>query len=335
MKKYRSPARERRVEPGLDVEVVHRRAHVHEGSAEPRQPGQCGPGLAGGAGMHPGDDHHLRPVQLRRDVRVRGDVPEHELGGDAVRQLGDEVTPGAHHRPGVGVVIEHLRHGDPGTERVHVELEGSHHSQATTAAAGGPEQVRVLLAAGSADRAVGGDDLDGSQVVAAQAVGPHQHAHAAAEGETRDPGLGHLTPGRDEPEELGRAVDVAPGRAGLGADGAGGGVDVDGLHLREVDDQAVVTHGAAGHLVASAADADHRVVLAGDLDDLDDVSGVGAARDHRRVAIDQPVPHPPCRVVVGVAPVRSLRRAGPPAVSRRALTPPRRWRRWIRWWSWS
>ena len=84
------------------------------------------------------------------------------------------------------------------------------------------------------------------------------------------------------------------------------GVDVHGPHGRQVDDQAVVAHGAAGDLVAAAADAHDGAVVAGDSHRLDDVGHVGAAGDHRRVAVDQPVPHPAAFVVAGVVAVDDL-----------------------------
>ena len=57
------------------------------------------------------------------------------------------------------------------------------------------------------------------------------------------------------------------------------GVDVDGAHLGQVDDERAVGDGAAGDVVAAAADGERDVVLAGEGDGGDDVGG--AARSGR------------------------------------------------------
>lgn len=94
------------------------------------------------------------------------------------------------------------------------------------AAAHGPEQLRVLLRAGGHQLPVHCDHVHREQVVAGQAVLPLQHAHAAAEGEARDAGLGNLAAGHGEPVDLGLAVHIAQRRPGLGAHGAARGIDV-------------------------------------------------------------------------------------------------------------
>ena len=191
-----------------------------------------------------------------------------------------------------------------------VELQRRDHAETAAAAAEGPEQVGVLVATGGADHAVGGDDLDGAQVVATETVGAHHHAQPAAQGEPGDTGDGHLPTGGGQPVDLGGAVDLPPGGAGLYVRGAGGGVDVHGLHGRQIDDQAVVADRAAGDLVAAAADAGDGAMVAGDSDRLDDVGDVGAAGDHGRVAVDQPVPHPSGFVIAGVVAVDDLAAQG-------------------------
>ena len=60
--------------------------------------------------------------------------------------------------------------------------------------------------------------------------------------------------GTREAVRLGRGVDVGEVRAGLDARGALAGIDRDGAHLREVEQQRVVGDGEAGDLVAAAAD---------------------------------------------------------------------------------
>ena len=165
------------------------------------------------------------------------------------------VSPGPQYRRGVVVRIQDERGRHVGAEGVEIELQRRDHAETAAAAADRPEQVGVLVAAGGADHAVGGDDLDRAQVVAAETVGAHHHAEPAAEGEAGHTGDRHLAAGGGQPMDLGGAVDLAPGGARLNVGGSGGGVDVYGPHGGQVDDQPVVAHGAARHLVAATADA--------------------------------------------------------------------------------
>ena len=89
-----------------------------------------------------------------------------------------------------------------------VELEGGDYAQAAAAAAGRPPQLGVLGAAGGADHAVGGDELEQAEVVAAQAVGAHQQSHAAPKGKPGDAGGRHLPARGGQAEQLGLAVQL-------------------------------------------------------------------------------------------------------------------------------
>src|SRR3954449_427739 len=82
-------------------------------------------------------------------------------------------SPRPQHQPG----------HDGRAERVELELEGGGDAEVAPAAVQRPEEVGVLVAAGPDGDAVGGDELDGAEVVAGQAVLALQPARAAAEGE--------------------------------------------------------------------------------------------------------------------------------------------------------
>ena len=265
-----------------------------------------GAGVGGRSDVDAGDHDDRCAVQFGGDVGQRGDAPQADLGGERVGGPASGVTPRPQHRRRVLVRVQDERGGHVGAEGVEIELQGGDHAETAAAAADGPEQVGVLVAAGGADHAVGGDDLDRAQVVAAEAVGAHHHAESAAEGEAGDAGDRHLSAGGGQPVDLGGPVDLAPGGAGLHAGGSGGGVDVDGPHRGEVDDQAVVADGAAGHLVAATADGRDGAMVPCDSYGLDDVGHVGAARDDGGVAVDQPVPDPTGLVVGGVITVDDL-----------------------------
>ena len=88
-------------------------------------------------------------------------------------------------------------------------------------------------------------------------------------------------PGTASPKQLRLAVDVAPGRAALHAHRLRRRVDVDAAHLRQVDDEAAVVDRVAGDVVAAALDRERELVLAGEVDRVDDV---GRARCTARSA---------------------------------------------------
>jgi hypothetical protein len=97
-----------------------------------------------------------------------------------------------------------------------------------------------------------------------------------------------------------RSVELAPGETGLGADGAGLGIDVDAFHGRQVDHQAAVGHRLAGDLVAAAAHRDLEFPFPGEVDGVDDIGGGQAAGDQRRALVDEPVVDVP-GIVIAVA----------------------------------
>ncbi len=107
---------------------------------------------------------------------------------------------------------------------------------------------------------VSGDDFDGQQVIDAEAVLTHQPADAAAQRESRNPGVRHRAARGGEAVDLGFAVEVGPKDATLGAGGAGDGVNVDALHAREVDLHAALGGAIARSVVRPAADG-HEEVL--------------------------------------------------------------------------
>ena len=78
------------------------------------------------------------------------------------------------------------------------------------------------------------------------------------------------------------------------------GIDRDPLHLGEVDHHAAVRHGAAGDVVAAAADRDLEPRPARERERRDDVVRRPAADDQGGPAVDEAVVHGTSRVVAGV-----------------------------------
>jgi hypothetical protein len=76
---------------------------------------------------------------------------------------------------------------------------------------------------------------------------------------------------------------------------------VDAAHLREVDHQAAVVDCVAGNVVAAALDRDEQVLLAREVDGVDDIGCAAALHDQRRSTVDQTVPDRARLVVARIA----------------------------------
>ena len=79
-----------------------------------------------------------------------------------------------------------------------------------------------------------------------------------------------------------------------------GGIDRDGAHRRQVDDDPVVAHCGAGDVVASASHGDLEVAVAGEAHRCGHVGGAAAAGDQPGASVDRAVPHGSGVVVVMV-----------------------------------
>jgi hypothetical protein len=78
------------------------------------------------------------------------------------------------------------------------------------------------------------------------------------------------------------------------------GVDPHGPHCGEVDDNSVVAHGGAGHVVAAASYGDLQAVVTCESHGDRHVGGAAAAGDESGAAINGAVPYGSGVVVVGV-----------------------------------
>jgi hypothetical protein len=183
---------------------------------------------------------------------------------------------------------------------VEAELERGDHAEVAAAASQRPEQVRVLVRGRPQPLAVGRHDIDGEQLVHREAVLAHQPTDATAKGEPGDSGVTHDSADGGQTVRLRLAVDVAPKRTTLHPGPAPGGIDSHTPHRREVDDDPVVAHGGARHVVASAANGDLQIVVAGETHGRDHVGGPDASGDQARAPVDGTVPDCTGAVVVGV-----------------------------------
>jgi hypothetical protein len=174
---------------------------------------------------------------------------------------------------------------------VEPEPEAGRHAEVPAAAPDRPEEVGVRVGVHPEDLTVGGDQLGSQQRVDRQAVLPDQEADAATE---RDP------PDADGPgvaEAGGQVVGVGRdrvpggGQPGVGPGSAGRRVDLEPVHLREVEHDAVVDRAVPGQAVAAAADSEVDAGLADRPDHTGGVVRVGDADDHLRAAVDVAVEH--------------------------------------------
>jgi hypothetical protein len=69
------------------------------------------------------------------------------------------------------------------------------------------------------------------------------------------------------------------------------GINVDVIHRREVDHEAVVTDGFARDVVSAAFDREQQILIAGEIDGSDDVGSPRTLGDDCWLLVDHPVPH--------------------------------------------
>ena len=182
--------------------------------------------------------------------------------------------------------------------------------EVSAAAAKGPEEIGLLLLAGPQDLAVGGDELDGPQIIERQAVLAHQPAQPAAEGEPGDARGGDHAAGDRETVQLRLAVELAPGDAALRPHRSALGIDVDALHRRQVDHHPAIDGRAPRHVVAAAANRNLEAEPAGEIDGIHHVGHAAASGDQCRPFVDQSVVDLPRVLVAHVRRLQELSSEG-------------------------
>ena len=91
-------------------------------------------------------------------------------------------------------------------------------------------------------------------------------------------------------QTLGLVIQLAPPDAGSGASRALHGIDPNALYGRQVDHEATVTNGAASNIMASATHRHQQVVVAGEMDGVDDIRDPTTTDDQAGPSIDIAVP---------------------------------------------
>jgi hypothetical protein len=250
--------------------------------------------------------HHVLADELGWDDGQRRRPPLHDDRHQLVGAVRDPVAVEAKH---LGCVLHGPEHGaghDLRADRMQSELEVGHDAEVPTAAAHAPEQIRVLVLAGLHELAVGGDDVDGDEVVDAEPVLAHDPADATAESQPGDAGVGDDAGGDGQPEGLRLTIELAEQHSGLGARPSRFGVDPSALHGPEVDEQAVVAHRQPGEAVTTAPHSDRQLVLAPEPSCGADIGHAGAAGDQPRPTVDRAVPDLAVVVVAGIGGAQDL-----------------------------
>ncbi len=158
----------------------------------------------------------------------------------------------------------------------------------------------MLVRAGGDQLAVGRDEIDREEVVGGEPVLAREPAEPAAEREPGDARRRDDPAGRGEPEGLGLVIEIGKRRAAFHARRPVGRIDVDGIHRRQIDYEAIVAHRRARDVVSAAADRHLQVVLAGEVHGGDDVGDAGATHDQGRAPVDHGIPERARFVVVRV-----------------------------------
>ena len=127
-------------------------------------------------------------------------------------------------------------------------------------------------------------------MVRGETPAPREPTEPAAEGESGESCLRDEAARDDAAEGLRLAVDVSEKNAGLGADCLVREVDVDALHVRDVDHDTIVDKGGAADVVTTRADRKRKPGLTGVVDRVDDVRCARAAHHRGRPLVDAGIP---------------------------------------------
>ena len=160
-------------------------------------------------------------------------------------------------------------------------LEAGHDAEVAAAAADRPEQVRLVLGVDASELSIGRHDLGGEDVVDRQAMEAAEVADATAGGEAADPDRAGVPEAGRETVLDGRGRVLDRGQAGFRPGGPVRGVDLEALHVLEIDDDAAVDGAVSGCAVTAAANSQLDAVIAREVHDGGDIVGVRHADDRR------------------------------------------------------
>ena len=153
--------------------------------------------LLGGARPHVAH-RHSQPVRERLgNTRQRRQPEQRDRGRTGLRQGGGPRAPALGDRSGVGAV-EPERAAVEGRLPHQIELDGGDDAEGALAATQPEVELAVLGRRHAPQLTVAGDDLEGPDTVAGQAVGPGHRTETAAGGVAHDPDVGDRARERGE-----------------------------------------------------------------------------------------------------------------------------------------
>ena len=187
-----------------------------------------------------------------------------------------------------------------GAEGLEPELERGRDAEVPTGPAQTPEQLG-LVGLGRPDEAtLGGDELDGSQVVDREPEVALQAAHSPTERQPGDAGVADDTGWADESVRLGGDVELAEECPAIRPGDPRPRIGLHAAHRRHVDEEAAVRAAETSRAVTAGSDRDLEVVVAGEPNRGGDFFGRRRASDDRGASIVDRVPEAAPVVVAGV-----------------------------------
>jgi hypothetical protein len=118
---------------------------------------------------------------------------------------------------------------------VELIFERGDYAEIAASAAQTPEKVCILGGIYRQQLALGGDEIDGEEIVAGEAVFAGKPAKAASKRKSGNTGAGDRAPRGCEAKCLGLAIEVRPGSPALGAHRVTCRIDSDAAHAAKID----------------------------------------------------------------------------------------------------
>ena len=129
----------------------------------------------------------------------------------------------------------------------------------------------------------------------------HEIADAATQRDTAYPDRARIAEADGQAVRARGSRELRRGQARFGPCRPPGDIDIDGLHVRDIEHDAALGHAVTRTTVSATPNRERQARLPRDRDDLCDVIGVRDSDDHRRTAIDATEHHGPCLIVVSIA----------------------------------
>src|SRR5262245_20035575 len=180
-------------------------------------------------------------------------------------------------------------------------VEARRHTEISSDLAYSPEQIGFLVLASPDRLALGGDELDGYEIVESQTLLSYHAPQTASDVEPLNSGARYYTASDCQAVPLGLAIEFAPCDAALRPHPPVLRLDANLLHRGQVDHQAAINGGTSRYVVATSADRHFETELLCEPDGIGHVGRVSALRDQCRAFVHEPVVDFSCFLVGDVS----------------------------------